>query len=89
MNRRIALWALVGFFVAVLWAIYAGFTRTFPLSLGNPIWPLVELTCPIAAASLHLNFRVSLLGSLAANAATYALIAASIETLHKRLLHSH
>jgi hypothetical protein len=89
MNRRIALWALAGFLVAGFWAVYATLTSAPSLTAGDPIWPLVEFTCPIAAASIHLNFGVSLFWSLAANAATYALLGATVETLRKRLLHSH
>jgi hypothetical protein len=89
MNRRIALWALAGFLIAGLWAVYAGLTSPPTLNSGDPIWPFVEFTCPIAAASIHLNFGVSLFWSLAANAATYALIGATVETLRQRWLHSH
>jgi HAMP domain-containing protein len=75
MRNRIALWALAGLFVAGFWAIYASLTSIAPL------WPLAEFTCPIAAASIHLNFPVSLFWAAVANTATYALAGAVIETL--------
>jgi len=48
MNYRIAMWAIVGFFVAGCWAVYA-FTTTPPaLTSADPIMTLVEITCPVA-----------------------------------------
>ena len=88
MKSRIAIWAGAGLVIAGGWALYA-FATSFPaMTSGDPIWPLVELTCPIAAASIHLHFGVSLGWSLVANTATYALIGGIVETLRTKLRHA-
>jgi hypothetical protein len=89
MTRRIMFWALAGFLVAGLWALYATLTSPPALTSADPLWLLAEFTCPIAAASIHMNFGVSLFWSLAANAATYALAGTMMEILRRRLHHAH
>jgi len=89
MKYRIAMWAGAGLLIAGGWALYAFATAPPAMTSGDPILPLVEVTCPIAAASFHLHFGVSLYWSLLANAATYALIGAIAEALRVKLRHAH
>jgi len=89
MKYRIAMWAGAGLLIAGGWALYASATSPPAMTSGDPIWPLVEVTCPIAFASIHLHFGVSLYWSLLANAATYALIGGIVEALRKSLRHAH
>jgi hypothetical protein len=83
MKTRIAIWASAGFLVAAGWALYA--FATAPFSLRN-VWTLVSVTCPIAIAGMH--FPISLYWTLAANAATYALVGLIVESLRRQLRHS-
>ena len=82
MKHRIAICAGVGFLVAGGWALYALATTPPALGLGDPLLPLVRLTCPIAIFSSH---PISLYSVLLANAATYALAGLIVETLRHRL----
>jgi len=86
MKRRIAIWAVAGFIVAGLWAVYSAATFPSPLISAQPIvWTLLDLTCPIAFASFHFHFGIKLYWVLLANAATYSLLGFVIETLRQRL----
>jgi hypothetical protein len=67
------MWASVGFLVAGCWALYAFATTPPAMTSADPILTLVEFTCPVAFASPHFHFGVSLYWSLLANAAAYAL----------------
>jgi hypothetical protein len=87
MKYRIAVWAGAGFLVAAGWAIYAA-ARAFPVTSFDPIVTLISLTCPVAFASLHFHFGVSLYWVLVANAATYALLGLIVETLRQQLHHA-
>jgi len=84
MKHRIAKWAIAGFLVAGCWALYAFATTPPAMTSADPIMTLVEITCPIAFASLHFHFGVSLYWSLVANAATYALVGLVVEMLRRR-----
>jgi len=84
MKFRISLWAGVGFLVAGLWAVYAMLSTPPALVHGDPIMPLVRLTCPIAIFSFY---PISVYWVLIANAATYALVGLMVEGL-QRGLHS-
>ena len=72
MKYRIAMWAIVGFLVAGLWALFA--IATFPSTSERmrDVWTFVCITCPIAIAGMH--HAISLYGTLAANAVTYAMV---------------
>jgi len=83
MKYRIAIWASVGFLIAGGWALYALATTPPALGLGDPLLPLVRLTCPIAI--LGSSYPISLYSALLANAATYALAGLIVETLRQRL----
>ena len=83
MKYRIAIWAGVGLLVAGGWALYALASSPPALSLGDPLLPLVRLTCPIAV--LGRSYPISLYSVLLANAATYALAGLIVEGLRQRL----
>jgi hypothetical protein len=89
MKYRIALWAGVGFIVAGCWAVYAALSSPPALTFGDPIMPLVELTCPVVLASIRLHFGVSLYWTLLANAMTYAVVGLIVETLRQRVRRGH
>jgi hypothetical protein len=77
MKLRIATWTGVGAVVVVLWTFCISATSSKPPGI---VWTLVYLTCPIALA------RHSALGFsfvLLANAATYALVGAVVETMRR------
>ena len=83
MKYRIAMWASAGFLVAGGWALYALATTPPALGPGDPLLPLVRLTCPIAI--LGNSYAISLFWALVANAATYALAGLLVESLRHRL----
>ena len=57
MKRKIVIWAIAGFLVASLWALYAAATFPSPLISAQPhVWTLIYITCPIAFASFHFHF---------------------------------
>ena len=69
MKRRIVMWAIAGFLVASLWAVYAAATFPSPLISAQPIvWTLINITCPVAFASFHFHFGIKLYWVLLANA---------------------
>jgi hypothetical protein len=88
MKYRIAAWAIAGFVVAGCWALYVLATTPPTFTSADPMMALAEITCPIAFASLHFHFGVSLYWSLVANAATYALLGLILEPLRQRLVHA-
>jgi hypothetical protein len=83
MKSKIALWAGAGFLVAGGWAVYALASTPPALSYGDPLLPLVRLTCPIAILGRFYAIRLSWV--LVANAATYALAGLLVEGLRLRL----
>jgi hypothetical protein len=83
MRNRIANWAGVGFLVAGGWALYAVAATPPALGFGDPLLPLVQLTCPIAILGRY--YPISLYSVLLANAATYALAGQIVEGLRQRL----
>ena len=73
MKLRIGLRAGAGALVVVFWTLLIAGT---PQShLGN-VWPLIDLTCPIALARHH---ALSIYFVLLVNAATYALLGTVVE----------
>jgi hypothetical protein len=86
MKRRSAIWASVGFLVAVFWALFA--LATFPNTNERmrDVWILICLTCPVSIAGRH--YPISLYEVLAANAVTYALVGLIVETLRHQLHHA-
>lgn len=85
MKRRIAMWAGAGLFVAGGWALYAMATQPPALTSADAMLAVAEITCPIAFASMHFHFPVSLYACLLANAATYALIGLAVESIRHKL----
>jgi len=89
MKRRIVVWAIAGFLVASLWALYLAATLPSPLFLTQPIvWTLINITCPVAFASFHFHFGIKLYWVLLANAATYGLFGFAVESLWRQLSHA-
>ena len=88
MKFRIFLWAMAGFLVAAGWAFYAA--ATFPdLIQAKPlVWTFALLTQPIALASWHFHFPVSIYWVFVANATSYALLGLIVETVRQQLHHS-
>ncbi|HXX02526.1 MAG TPA: hypothetical protein VEJ00_15020 [Candidatus Acidoferrales bacterium] len=85
MKSRIAMWAGAGFSVAVGWALYAYATHPPALTSADPMLALAEITCPIAFASMHFHFSVSLYACLITNAATYGLVGLAIKSVRRGL----
>ena len=86
MKYRIGIWAGVGFFVAVGWALYALAATPPALSSTDPMIAIVRLTCPIAIFSYY---PISVYWVILANASTYAFVGLIVETLRRRLFHAH
>jgi hypothetical protein len=84
MKCRIAIWAVVGFLVAVFWAIYFFPTAANIIANHPGIWSLACLSCPVLFASLHLGIGVPISWAVLANAATYALLGLAVETFRKQ-----
>ena len=86
MKHRVAMWAFAGFLVAGFWALFA--LAAFPSTSERmqDVWALVGLSCPIAIVGRH--YPISLYEALAANAATYALVGLTVETLRQQLSHA-
>jgi hypothetical protein len=78
MQRRIGLWALVGFIVAGVWVILS---FAIPISPQPALWALARLTCPILPISFTFHFGVKWYWFLASNVAAYALIGLIFESL--------
>jgi hypothetical protein len=85
MKRRLAIWAIVGFLVAGVWALYALASTPPALGPAAPLITLVRLTCPTALLSFY---PLSVYSVLFANAATYALVGWMVETLRGRFRHA-
>jgi hypothetical protein len=82
MKYPVMVWAITGFVVAGGWALYA-FTHV--TSYGDPIMPLIMVTCPIVFIR---SYPLSVYLVLAANAATYAVIGLAVETLRRQFRHA-
>jgi hypothetical protein len=87
MRLRIAIWAGMGFLVAAGWALYAFLSfPSRPITPAEPfVWNLALVTQPIAFASVHYNFPLSMYWVAVANAATYALVGLIVESLRRQL----
>jgi hypothetical protein len=88
MKHRIIMWAVAGCLVAGFWVLY--FFPTVPISTATRGlgWILARLTCPVAFASFYFHFPVSIYWAILANAATYALVGLTVETLRRRPKHA-
>jgi len=81
MKLRIAIWAVVGALVVVVWRFYL--SATFPNPLLGTARTLIDLTCPIAL--LGRRYAISFYSALLANAVTYAVIGAIVEITRQQL----
>jgi len=86
MKRRIGIWGIAGFLVAVFWALFA--IANFPDTSERmrDVWILISVTCPVSIAGMR--YPISLYEVLAANACTYALVGFVVETLRHQLHHA-
>ncbi len=83
MNRRIAMWAGAGLLIAAFWATYA---FLIPMRSSEPvIWALARVSQPILLVGSYFDVGLRFYWVLLANAALYALVGASIETVRRRL----
>jgi hypothetical protein len=83
MKYRVVMWAAAGFLVACFWAVFFLHTR-IQMTSTEPMWNVVRVTCPIAFLSFY---PIKLYWALLANAATYALVGLTVETLRRQLRH--
>lgn len=89
MKLRIAIWAGVGFLVAVGWALYASSSFPSPITRSEPVvWNLALFTQPIVLAGFRFHFGVGIYWVLLANTVTYGLIGLIIETVRQKLHHA-
>lgn len=85
MTGRILVWAIAGFLVAGLWALYAASTFPSPLIAARPIiWTLIDISCPITFASFHFHFGIKLYWVLLSNAVTYGLFGLAVKGLRQQ-----
>ena len=87
MKYRIALWATVGFFVAVWWAILAVIVDPVVITSNPVVWTIARLTCPLMLAGSYFHFGVRLSWVLLSNAAVYGLAGLTAEALRRQLHH--
>jgi hypothetical protein len=90
MRRRIELWALAGFLVAVAWVILS---LAVSISQHSVLWLLARLTCPIVPISMAFYFGVKWYWVIASNVISYALIRLIVEgpllLLHRHQVTAH
>jgi hypothetical protein len=79
MKRRVAIWAIVGVLVAACWGIVSWAIRITPAE--QIVWNLARFSCPIVFVGFYFHFGVRLYWVLVANAAIYALIGMTVETM--------
>ena len=84
MKYRIAMWASAGFIIASCWALYAFATAPPAMTSADPMLTLVQLTCPVVFASVHIHFALGIYWSLLANAATYGVVGLMVEALRRQ-----
>lgn len=85
MKHRVALWGLVGFAVAVAWALIAStISPNFRSWNHTTWWTLAAITCPVAVLGKFVALKVYTV--IAINALTYAAVGLVVELL--RLSHS-
>ena len=90
MKFRIAIWAGLGFLVAVAWAVYSFSANPSPITPTEPlVYNIALLTQPIALASVRLGFGISVNWVILANTLTYAFIGLIVETMRLKLRHAH
>lgn len=86
MKFRIAIWAAVGFLIAVGWALYASSAFPSPMIGAEPIvWNLALVTQPIVLAGFRFHFGIGVYSVILANSVTYGLISLIAETVRQKL----
>ena len=85
MKNRIAMWAVVGFFVAAFWAFCVLATAPYTNERMHNVWVFAGISCPIIFVRA---LPVSMYQVLIANAA-YALIGLVVEALRKNRTLTH
>ena len=71
--------------VAGFWALYLFPTAPIPITSAEPMWTLARLTYPVVFASFYFHFPLGVYWAILANAATYALVGLSVESLRLQL----
>ena len=87
MTRRIALWAVAGFFVASGWVAFVGAfapANRVQIMRSHLLITIIEITAP--AALLH-HVMLKYYWFILMNALVYALIGLAIELLRRHSLH--
>jgi hypothetical protein len=88
MKSRIVMWAGAGFLIASFWALYFFPTATIPITSAEPMWTVVRLTCPVVLLSFCFHFPLGMYSAILVNAATYALVGVTVETLRRKFKHA-
>jgi hypothetical protein len=86
MRYRIGMWAIAGFLLAGIWALFAAATFPSTTERMRDVWTVVCITCPVAIVGMH--HPISLYAALVANAATYGVVGLGVEALRKQLHHA-
>ncbi|GGG63766.1 hypothetical protein [Edaphobacter dinghuensis] len=86
MKNRIAMWAVVGFLIAVFWAFCVLATAPYTNERMHDVWLFAGISCLIIFVR---SLPVSMYQVLIANAATYALIGLVVEALRKNRTSTH
>jgi hypothetical protein len=90
MKFRIAMYASLGFLVAVGWAVYSFSAFPSPTTPAEPfVLNLALLTQPIVLAGFRFHFGISVYWVILANTLTYGLIGLIAETMRQKLRHAH
>lgn len=80
MKTRIAMWAIAGFLIASCWELVVSLSVPFANQRMADVWLLAAITCPV---TLVRYLPVTWYAVLIANAATYALLGLTVETLRR------
>ena len=80
MARRMALWGLAGFLIALAWVFVS---TVIPLSSQPILWRLAQVTCPIA---LFARFAIKWYWAVLSNIPVYLLLGLIVEGVF-RLTH--
>ena len=83
-SRRVAVWAMTGFLVAILWGVYFATSNK-----GSPVQPIVYAIARLSQPGvgpgtlLYPNVPLGLCLNLIANGATYAVVGLVVEVTRK------
>jgi hypothetical protein len=83
------MWVSADFLAAGFWTLYFFPTARPPVtSTQQIVWGFAYLTCPVVFASSYFHFSLGVYWAILANAATYALVGLTVETLRRQLKHA-